>query len=398
MISNVMSKWVFNSDLFTTFWENQCEGIIQELQEFVEENNMTVEEAHEYSLGELRRGSVKFYSYIDYTKELNGRYTNAQIICSDGIFYPKRYVPSYKYWKYWNYAGVIIAFIFSEFVVLRFVYKLIRRMKTLYGQIISTDLKKRDVVIHVEGGDELALLGEKVESMRIMLVKSIDDEMTQRQQQTKLLASLSHDIRTPLTKIITCLDILNYKLAKSEEERVNCITMITTKANQLKCLTDRLLNSVTSGKAYVVYQREIYDGPSMLSQLLFEGGYYLEEEGFEVHMQKTISGEYQLRVDIVAIRRVADNVYSNIKKYADKKMPIEIWIEEREKDITVYVQNRKKTELHQTKQENHGMGLTIITQIMEAMGGRSEVENTNEFFSIRLILPKYNDITELNQI
>ncbi|WP_461813175.1 sensor histidine kinase [Faecalimonas sp.] len=396
MISDILSKWVFNSELFTPFWENQCESFIQELNDLVEEKNMTVEEVREYNLSESRNGSVKFYSYIDYLKELNGRATNAQIVCSDGMFYPKKYVPSDKYWKYWNCVGVIIAFIFSEFIVLRFVYKLIRRMKILYNQINSTDLKKRDLGIIVEGRDELSLLGEKVETMRIMLVKSINDEMNQRQQQTKLIASLSHDIRTPLTKIITCLDILNYKLAKSEEERENCLVMITSKANQLKCLTDRLLNSVTCGDENIDYQREMYDGPSMLSQLLFEGSYYLEEEGFVVHVPKTISGVYQLRVDIVAIRRVADNVYSNIQKYADKKTPIEIKIEEQDKEIIVYVQNRKKASSNQIKPESHEIGLAIITQIMEAMGGRSEVENTNEFFVIRLILPKYNYVTDTN--
>lgn len=396
MISTVIPGWIFDSDLFTSFWEKQCESVILDLQYVVEANDMTVEEVWEYNLRDFGHASVAFYSYTDYMREGQGRPTNAQVICSDGIFYPKEYVPSNTYWDHWNYLGISVAFIFSELVILSYVYKLVRRMKRLYNQIISVDLKKRDFVIGVEGIDELSLLGEKVETMRAMLIKSLDDEMNQRQQQTDLIASLSHDIRTPLTKIITCLDILNYKLAKSEEERTNCITMITNKANQLKSLTDTLLNSVSYGNEYSIYQRETYDGPSMLSQLLFEGSYYLEEAGFEVHLPKTISGAYQLHVDIVAMRRVADNVYSNIQKYADKKVPVEIWIEESDKEVTVYVQNHNKTESCQTQQESYGIGLTTITQIMNEMGGRSEKENRNELFTIKLTLPKYDYVIDSN--
>lgn len=389
MIADLIPKWVFKSDLFNTFWEEQCDSSISKIQDFVEENHMTVEEVREYNFSDFEHTSVRFHSYIGYTQMLEGRFTKAKIVCSDGIFYPKKYVPSDIYWKSWNYMGIVIAFIFSEMIILSYIYKLVRRMKKLYSQIISTDLKKKVPVIGVEGRDELSILGDKVETMRTMLIQSLDAEMDQRQRQTKLIASLSHDIRTPLTKIITCLDILNYKLAKSEEERQNCISMMTSKANQLKCLTDRLLNSVTCGGEYIVYQREIYDGPSTLSQFLFEGSYYLEEEGFKVCFPKTISGTYQLNIDIVALRRVADNIYSNIQKYADKKALVNIWIEEKEKEVEVHVKNNKKIDAPYKRQESYGIGLTTIKQIMSEMGGRSEIENTNEFFIIKLVLPKY---------
>lgn len=390
MISDMIPRMVFNSSVLDKFWEKQCQSIIVDLQNFVDEHNMTVEEVHEYNLSDIGHGNVTFYSYTDYMEEHNGRPTNAKVICSNGVFYPKEYVPSSNYWDHWNYVGVGIAFVFSELVILSFVYNLLQRMKTLYNQVISTDLNKRDLVIGVEGKDELSLLSEKVETMRRMLIKSIDDEMKQREQQTKLIASLSHDIRTPLTKIITCLDILNYNLVKSEEERQNCVKMITSKANQLKCLTDRLLNPVSHGTKYSVEQQEIFDGPSMLSQFLFEGSYYLEQEGFEVFLPKTISGTYRLRVDIVALRRVVDNIYSNVQKYGDKKNPVKIWIEENDQFVIVHVQNYKKTESTQRKEDSYGIGLVTITQIMEEMGGRSEVENKNQVFTIKLTLPKYD--------
>lgn len=392
MITTVLPIWVFESDLFTSFWQEKSESVALEIQQVVEENHMTVEEVREYITNDIGRKSVIFYSYINYQPEICGRSTNVEVICSDGIFYPKGYVPSNDYWDGWNYVGIFIAFVFSELVILSYVYRLVCRMKKLYNQIVSSDVKKKDSVIGIRGRDELSLLGEKVENMRTMLIQYLDDEMKQKQQQKELIASLSHDIRTPLTKIITCLDILNYKIAKTEEEKEHCIDMITNKANQLKALTDTLLNSVSYGNEYSIYHLEFYDGPSMLSQLMFEGSYYLEEVGFEVHMPETITGNYQLYVDMVSMRRVADNLHSNIQKYADEKFPIEIWIEESDKEVIVYVQNHKKQESCEAQQESYGIGLATITQIMNEMGGKIEKENTDELFTIKLRLPKHNSV------
>lgn len=375
--------------MFDSFWEKECEKIIEELQDYVNEQNMTVEEVREYNLSDFGHVSVTFYAHSDYMLRERGRMTNTRVFCSDGIFYPKQYIPSNSYWDFWHYFGTLIAFIFSELVILSYVYKLIYRMKKLYRQMNAADYKKYYSSIYVEGTDEISILSEKIETMRTMLIQSLEEEKNQRERHTKLIASLSHDIRIPLTKIITCLDILNYELAKSEEERATCLSMITSKANQLKCLTDRLLNSVTHGEDELIYKREICDGPSMFGQLLFEGGYSLEEEGFKVHIPETISGRYRLKVDIVAIRRVADNVYSNIQKYADKEKPIEIWVEKYKKEATVCVQNYKKTETLSLEQESYGIGLKTIAQIMEALDGRSEVENQQDLFTIKLTLPLY---------
>lgn len=388
-IADVIPRWSFQSTLFNDFWEKECQTIVGELQKLVEDQNMTVAEVREYNLNEFKKSNITFDFCAKYALNGHGRHTDAKIICTDGVFYPNQYGISNNYWDFWNYVGTFVAFVCSEFVILIYVYRLLRRMKKLYKQIINPDLKKIESVISVEGSDEISGLGNKIEEMRILLIKSFEEEKKQREEQTKLIASLSHDIRTPLTKIIGCLDILNYGLAKSEEEKTKCIAMITSKAGQLKCLTDRLLNSVTKGNNAIVYQKEICDGPSMFDQLLFEGSYSLEKEGFQVHIPETIPGVYQLNVDVVAIRRVADNVYSNLHKYADKKKPIEIWIEEKKEEVTIYIKNYKTIESSISKQESYGIGLRVIAKIMEAMEGKCEIENQEDTFLIKLTLPFY---------
>ena len=386
IIAIAVPKGIFCSDIFSPFWEKQCCISIADFQEYVTANDMTLEETSIYNLLCNGERNVLFYPY-----RVDGctRDIKAQIVCSDGIFYPIVYTPSKIYWKRWYFWGLGIAMLISESIVLVFVYRQIRRMKTLYHQIIATHPEKRDLVIGVDGNDELSLLGKKVESMRIMLLKSIDEEVSMRQSQTELIASLSHDIRTPLTKISTCLDILNYKIVKTEEEKAACITMASNNAKQLKHLTDDLLNTVTSGKESTVHHREILDGASMLSQLLYEGSYDLEMGGFEIQLPEKISGSWQMDVDVVEMKRVMDNISSNLQKYANKDFPIKMWIEEYDEAVTVYIQNHKKILRPDQKNVSHGIGLQSIKRILEEMGGELKTENKEDCFTMIVTLPKY---------
>lgn len=386
IIAIAVPKGIFCSDIFPPFWEKQCRSSLADFQEYVTANDMTLEETCIYNLLCHGDRNVSFYPY-----RVDGcsRDMQAQIVCSDGIFYPIVYTPSKIYWKRWYFWGLGIAMLISESIILVFVYKQICRMRTLYHQIIATHPEKRDLVIGVDGNDELSLLGKKVESMRIMLLKSIDEEVSMRQSQTELIASLSHDIRTPLTKISTCLDILNYQIVKTEEEKAACITMASNNAKQLKHLTDDLLNTVTSGEESTVHHRELLDGASMLSQLQYEGSYDLEMAGFEIQFPEKILGSWKLNVDVVEMKRVVDNISSNLQKYANKDFPIKMWIEESDESVAVYIQNHKKILRPEQKNASHGIGLQSIQRILEEVGGELKTENKEDCFTMIITMPKY---------
>lgn len=391
ILAIAVPKWVFLSDIFSPFWEKQALISITDFQEFVTANDLTLEEASNYSLIRNGEGNVALYPYRVHEST---RDIKVQVVCSDGVLFPIVYTPSRIYWKRWRFWGLMIAMLLAESIVLVFVYNQIHRIKILYHQIIATHTEKRDLIIGVKGNDELSLLGKKVESMRIMLLKSIDEEVAMRQSQTELIASLSHDIRTPLTKISTCLDILKYEIVKTEEEKTACITMASNNAKQLKHLTDDLLNTVTSGKESTVHHREILDGASMLSQLLYEGSYALEMEGFEFQLLEKTSGSWKLDVDIVEVKRVMDNIFSNLQKYANKDFPIKMWIEESDEAVTVYIQNHKKLLRPDQQDVSHGIGLQSIWRILKEMGGELKTENKKDCFTMMFTLPKYNDTPE----
>lgn len=385
-ISTAMSRWVFDSELFSQFWEKQYYSTLLDFQSYITDNNLTVGEAYECIPYDGGKANVELYSHSSHMKR-DSRRIEEELICSDGTFCLNAYTPSQVYWKRWNFIGTALAFVLSEMVVLIYVYRQVIRMRNLYNQIIATEPGKRDLVIGIDGVDELAKLGQKVESMRERLIKSLDDEITQREKQTQLIASLSHDIRTPLTKIIAYLDILNFELAKTEQEKANCIAMITEKANQLRSLTDSLLNSISQGDEYQLYHRKYYDGASALSQMLFECSCDLEETGFKVYLCDKVSETFQLNIDIVAIKRVFDNVFSNLQKYADIHYPIKMWTEENEQEIAINIENRKSS-VPCGQEDSHGLGLITVRQIMKAMDGQAFVESTADCFRMCLILPK----------
>lgn len=387
-ISTAVPRWVFGSELFSRFWEKQYYSALSDFQSYITDNDLSVGEVYECIPYDGGKANVELYSHRSHM-ERDSRYIDEELICLDGNVCLNAYTPSQVYWKRWSFVGTTVAFVLSEMVVLVYVYRQVSRMRNLYKQIIATEPEKRDLIIGIDGVDELAQIGQKVESMREMLIKSLDDEIIQREKQTQLVASLSHDIRTPLTKIIAYLDILNHKLAKTEQEKANCIAMITEKANQLRDLTDSLFNSVSQGDEYQLYHRKYYDGASTLSQMLFESSCDLEEVGFKVHLCDKVSENFQLYIDIIAIKRVFDNVFSNLQKYADINYPIKVWTEENDQEIAINIENQKSS-VPCGQEDSHGLGLITVRQIMKAMDGQAFVESTADCFRMCLILPKHN--------
>ena len=69
----------------------------------------------------------------------------------------------------------------------------------------------------------------------------MDEEVKNERMKTELVTNVSHDLRTPLTAIITYTDLL--KNEKDEEKRKEYIEVLEKKSLRLKVLIEDLLRS-----------------------------------------------------------------------------------------------------------------------------------------------------------
>ena len=97
---------------------------------------------------------------------------------------------------------------------------------------------------------------------------------------------------------------------------------------------------------------------------------------------KTSVGSWTL--DWTLFERIADNVFSNLEKYADPRHPIQIHFTI-EKELRWVTVNRKRKS---GQAEHHGIGLASVRQMIETQGGALTIEESKTTFKETIVLSR----------
>ena len=223
--------------------------------------------------------------------------------------------------------------------------------------------------------------------MRLSLLALVENEAKIREDSEQLVASLSHDIRTPLTKLTGYLEILIHKKAQPGVDETVYLEKAAEKARQLKALTDELFEKfVLDGGRETDLSQESVDGAQLFNQLLYEECYELAEDGFIVEPLPVFMSGYSLCLHIEDIHRAFDNIFSNLRKYADPHIPIVVAVNETSESVGVTIHNHKKKTSEAPV--SHKIGLITVKNLIERNGGAIGIEQNSTSFLIRITLPK----------
>ena len=129
---------------------------------------------------------------------------------------------------------------------------------------------------------------------------------------------------------------------------------------------------------------EDYDARFLLEQLLGEAEFDLNDAGFSVSRIEC-EESCTVRSDPLYLKRVVDNLVSNVKKYADRDRPVLILTEKRDGTLTVCVSNTVSS--HAPMVESTKIGLRTCEKIMQAMGGSFTTLSENGRFAAEMSLP-----------
>lgn len=236
---------------------------------------------------------------------------------------------------------------------------------------------RMDFVIPLEGNNELAELAQSINFLAETerMIKTREREM--QKEREGLIRTLSHDIRTPLTAILSYTEYMKQKGQPEPEEVYEYVGLMGRKAQQIKELTNRLLDTGRRSS------ERIDNGKLLMEQLAAEWEDGLEEEfDCAVHLEHcpAFSGAF----DVQELRRIFDNLASNVEKYADPRGKVELWVSEQGEGLVIRQRNRRKAE--KAKVESHKLGLESIRRIARSHGGDVETESDESMFEIRILL------------
>lgn len=277
-------------------------------------------------------------------------------------------------------AGVVVSFFF--FMTLFFA---LFKQKLAYVQRITKGveaLRKGNygTCIELVGNNELTELAQAVNYLSESEQRMKEKEEQLKEDKEELIRTLSHDIRTPLTSIISYTELLSSKDTLTREEQEEYLALVGEKAARIKALSDILLDG---GKREV---EKFEDARLLFGQLADEFEEVLEDN-FQVSVVLPTAHAFSGAFDVEELRRIFDNLISNIQKYAQPGEKVELKILKEEGSLVILQRNLVKKEKYVS--ESHRMGLNSIRRIVQNYGGTMEVSKEDMMFEIRITLHNF---------
>ncbi len=298
-----------------------------------------------------------------------------------------RYFPMYTARNYATYFNLAASFLIFTTALLLFI-----RRKTKYIAVLMRELRVMQggdlsVPMTVRGRDELTSFAEDIEQMRRSFIERLAHEEEMTKNASELLTAMSHDLRTPLTALIGYMDILDLGKFENDEQVRKYVKSAKRKAYQIKEMTDKLFEYFlvySPNDTKIEYERA--DASTLFSQLWSDSAEMLENDGFVFNME--ISDESCLvDVNVPFMRRVFDNIVSNMRKYADPAAPISIKMGLSADGRNFEFEALNKIADRPSVGESSGIGLASCLKIMQSHSGEFTYSAMNGEFSSRLSLP-----------
>lgn len=284
---------------------------------------------------------------------------------------------------YAQIGALVVAFAAYSCIAFGFTRWLTRRVTRLSEAVSAAGALNQ--TIPVTGTDELARLAQNVNTMREMIVERTRNEQTAWQANSDLITAMSHDIRNPLTSLVGYLDLLEMQQAQLPEDLRRYVLASRDKAYQLKDLTGEMF------RYFLVFSRgeqethpEPYDAQILCAQLLGECAEELRSRGFDVNLLP-LGTPCTVTTDAQMLKRVTDNLLSNMKKYADPAARLTILAEREGERLHVCFANRARREL--ARVESNHIGLRTCAEILKLLGGEFITHSDGGDFTAEFILP-----------
>ena len=303
------------------------------------------------------------------------------------------------------FVGILLALLMLWYVgnKARNLDQTVKGVQKIYGG--DTDYQ-----IEVQGEGAVETMARQINSintgMAVAVQEAVEKEIKSERLKTELITNVSHDIRTPLTSIITYIDLLK-QADIDEESRVRYIEILEKKSARLKALTDDLFEAAKASTGNI----EVHMSAVNLESLVNQGMGELEDKIEASDLTFVVNRPDQkviVNADGRLLWRVIENLLSNVLKYAMPGSRVYMTIDKDPfgdrgvfimKNVSADPLNLPAEELMERfkrgddsrHNEGSGLGLSIARDLTVLQGGQFELEIDGDLFKATVYLSIFDN-------
>ncbi len=200
--------------------------------------------------------------------------------------------------------------------LLIFAPKWVKKYEEVRKGIVEVKNGNLSYTIPITGSGELDSLAEDINEISQASSRAVQNELKNQRLKTDLISNVSHDLKTPLTSIITYIDLLKNEGLHSEEAP-KYLEILDQKADRLKKLTDDLFDAAKASSGAIPVNFEKVELLSLINQGLGELSPRIAEARLEFKIVCK-QEKYYVNADGQLLWRVIENLLNNVIKYAQE--------------------------------------------------------------------------------
>lgn len=253
----------------------------------------------------------------------------------------------------------------------------------------------------------IRLRAERLNGINDAISAAVEEKMKGERLKTELITNVSHDIKTPITAIVSYVELLKQEKLENEKA-MEYIEVIDRQSQRLKKLAFDVVEASKLSSGIIAAELAPVNFCELIEQSVGEYSDRFEESKLEVVFTPP-KEDILINADSRLCWRIMDNLLSNIKKYALAGTRIYIDIVFDDFNVMAVLKNTSAAKLNISSEElmerfvrgdrsrnteGSGLGLSIAKSLANLQKGNVITEIDGDLFKVKLIMPRYRGKTQ----
>jgi hypothetical protein len=300
------------------------------------------------------------------------------------------------------FFGIGVLFIYSV-VLFTIMRKYYRDLSAKYRILLEATNQIAEGNLDVTVEEDLGMFDPfktEVQKIQSGFKVAVGEEVKSQKLKTDLISNMSHDLKTPLTAIITYVNLLKDDNITNDQKKAY-IDVLEKKSMRLKALIEDLFEISKANSNNVTLDLADVDIVSLMKEVSLELSDKMEESTIDFRWNLP-DDKIVLPMDGQKTYRIFDNLLTNIMKYAMPYSRAYIDMKKDNSNVVITMKNVSAAELdfnpdditerfvrgdQSRNTEGSGLGMAIAKSFVELQNGKFQVEVEADLFRVIITWP-----------